>query len=283
MSATWSIIHVHRPGPRSSEYVTPPAFTHPSLVFKKTNPYQPETAELIGWAARTYAHSCPYNDNAFIAQEVTLIIAPVFFSAALYILLGRLIIHLGPTSSTISAKWYTIIFVTCDVVSLVVQAVGGAKASLADTVAEQDQGTHIMVAGIAFQLFTMTIFGVLGADFLRRVGSRRMGLRGMVTKGMRWVLGAMLVSFTMIYIRGIYRTIELAQGWNGYLITHEAFFIVLDATIMVIAVAVFVPVDPAIIFRNLNQPGWGEHRKASMEPSDAEAGTVLDRRNVEQK
>lgn len=25
----------------------------------------------------------------------------------------------------------------------------------------------------------------------------------------------------MIYIRGIYRTIELAQGWEGYLITHE--------------------------------------------------------------
>lgn len=214
---------------------------------------------------------------------MTLIIAPVFFSAALYVLLRRFIIHLGPQSSVISARLYTIVFCLCDFVSLVVQAIGGAKASGADTKQGQDQGTHIMVAGIAFQLVTMTIFGVLGADFLRRVVSRRRGLRDTVTRGMRWVLVAMLVSFTMIYIRSVYRTIELAQGWRGHLITHEAYFIVLDAAIMVIAVAVFVPIDPELLLRGTNKPGWGTQRKSESETSDMEGGLGLNQVNIRQK
>lgn len=239
--------------------------------------------EVIGWASRLYAASCPYNRDAFISQIVTLIIAPVFFSAALYVLLRRFIIHLGPASSIISARLYTIVFCLCDFVSLVIQAIGGAKASGADTKEGQDQGTHIMVAGIAFQLVTMTIFGVLGADFLRRVGSRRAGLRDGVTKGMQLVLVAILVSFTMIYIRSIYRTIELAQGWRGNLITHEPYFLVLDATIMVIAVAVFVPIDPELIWRGLKTPGWGTQRKSEASSSDMEGGMGLNQVNMQHK
>lgn len=102
------------------------------------------TAELIGWASRTWAAKCPYNRDAFLSQIVTLIIAPVFFSAALYVLLGKLIRDLGRASSILSAKWYTIIFCTCDVVSLIIQAVGGAMASMADTNEQQDRGTNIM-------------------------------------------------------------------------------------------------------------------------------------------
>lgn len=49
----------------------------------------------------------------------------------------------------------------------------------------------------------------------------------------------------MIYIRSIYRTIELLQGWTGYLITHEIYFIVLDGTMMVLAVGIFNLIHPA--------------------------------------
>lgn len=54
-------------------------------------------------------------------QITTLIIAPVFFTAALYVLLGILINVLGRESSLLSAKMYTIVFLSCDVISLVVQ------------------------------------------------------------------------------------------------------------------------------------------------------------------
>lgn len=204
-------------------------------------------AELIGWASRTWAAKCPYNHDAFLSQIVTLIIAPVFFSAALYVLLGKLIRDLGRASSILSAKWYTIVFCTCDVVSLIIQAAGGAMASMADTDEEQDRGTNIMEAGIGFQLATMTLFGVLLGDFAWRVLGRRFGLRDAITRELKLVLIAIAISFVMIYIRSIYRTIELAQGWRGHLITHEAYFIGLDAAIMVVAVAVFIPIDPAVM------------------------------------
>lgn len=228
------------------------------------------TAELIGWASRTWAAKCPYNHDAFLSQIVTLIIAPVFFSAALYVLLGKLIHDLGRASSILSAKWYTIIFCTCDVVSLIIQAVGGAMASTADTDEQQDRGTNIMEGGIVFQLATMTLFGVLLGDFAWRISSRRTGLRNAVTRGLKLVLAAILISFVMIYIRSIYRTIELAQGWRGHLITHEAYFIGLDAAIMVVAVAVFVPVDPAVILYSRKYVPATAKQSPSADTSDAE-------------
>lgn len=225
-------------------------------------------AELIGWASRTWAAKCPYNNDAFLSQIVTLIIAPVFFSAALYVLLGKLIRDLGRASSILSAKWYTIIFCTCDVVSLIIQAVGGAMASMADTDEQQDRGTNIMEGGIVFQLATMTLFGVLLGDFAWRISSRRAGLRDTITRNIKLVLVAILISFVMIYIRSIYRTIELAQGWRGYLITHEAYFIGLDAAMMVVAVAVFIPIDPAVML--YGQKYVPAKQSPSADVSDAE-------------
>lgn len=60
------------------------------------------------------------------------------------------------------------------------------------------------------------------------------------------LLIAMVVSVLCIYIRSIYRTIELLQGWSGYLITHQSYFVALDGAMMVIAVGVF----------NFVHPGW---------------------------
>lgn len=264
----------------------PPGSYHLSLPKQKkkkktleANPLPP-TAELIGWAARAYNGKCPYNRDAFMSQIVTLIIAPVFFSAALYVLLGKLIVDLGRRSSVLTAKWYAIVFCTCDVLSLIIQAIGGAKASLADTDDEMNLGTHIMVAGIVFQLFTMTLFGGFGADFLWRVlGGRRAGAGGgfQVTRGMKLVFAAIFVSFLMIYVRSIYRTIELLQGWHGYILTHEGFFIGLDAATMVVAVGVFVAIDPAVIFRGEGRPGYAKRmarvkEQSSADASDAEIG-----------
>lgn len=38
---------------------------------------------------------------------------------------------------------------------------------------------------------------------------------------------------------------ELSQGWEGYLITHEPYFCVLDGALMVLSVVVFNVVHPA--------------------------------------
>ncbi|KAI5862623.1 RTA1 like protein-domain-containing protein [Durotheca rogersii] len=197
--------------------------------------------ETIGWAGRTWSSQCPYNQNAFLMQITTLIIGPTFFTAALYVLLGIFIVRLGRASSLISARMYAIVFCTCDVISLVVQAVGGAIASMeaGEIGGDTWPGTYIMVAGIAFQLLTMTVFALLVIDFVRR--SLKLG----IPRDYYPLLGALLVSLLMIYIRSIYRTLELSEGWSGDLIRNQGLFIGLDAVLMVIAVAVFLVFDPA--------------------------------------
>ncbi|EAW09655.1 RTA1 domain-containing protein [Aspergillus clavatus NRRL 1] len=168
--------------------------------------------EVIGWAARTWSAECPYNMTAFLMQISTLIIAPTFFTAGIYVLLGRFITLLGRESSCIGPNLYLWIFVTCDIVSLVVQAIGGGMASAATDKVNGDTapGTHVMVAGIVFQMASITIFVVLAADFVRRTLRRRL-LQSM-TGSIVPLLAAMVFSVVCIYIRSIYRTIELSEG-----------------------------------------------------------------------
>lgn len=66
-------------------------------------------------------------------QISSLIIAPAFMAAGNYILLGRIIPVLGTRYSFIHPLSYTIVFVVGDVISLVIQAIGGGQASAAET------------------------------------------------------------------------------------------------------------------------------------------------------
>ncbi|CAG7917462.1 unnamed protein product [Penicillium olsonii] len=195
--------------------------------------------EVIGWAGRTWSSKCPYNSTAFLMQISTLIIG-------IYVLLGRFIQLLGRESSFLKPSLYLWIFCTCDVISLVVQAIGGGMASGEANKVGGDTatGTHIMVAGIVFQMFSITIFMVCAIDFIRRVMRRR--LLQTVTGSVVPLFAAMILSIICIYIRSIYRTIELSQGWSGYLITHESYFIALDGAMMIVSVAIF----------NVLHPGW---------------------------
>lgn len=178
-------------------------------------------------------------------QIVTLILAPTFFTAGIYVILGRLIQIFGTHTSPISPAMYLWIFCTCDVISLVVQAVGGgmaATAVAADPPRNSQAGTRTMVAGIVFQMASVTVFAALFIEFLRRVRKSKNNLGNRI-----WMLVfASAFSCLMIYVRSIYRTIELAQGWEGFLITHEDYFIALDGTLMLSAVVVY----------NFIHPGW---------------------------
>jgi hypothetical protein len=119
-----------------------------------------------------------------------------------------------------------------------------ASAGLNDPNKSTDPGTNTMVGGIVFQLASITAFVILASEFVRR--SIRRGFLQSTTRSIVPLLAAMVLSVACIYIRSIYRTIELIQGWSGYLITHERFFIALDGAMMVVAVVVF----------NFIHPGW---------------------------
>jgi hypothetical protein len=92
----------------------------PSTPISNTIP-----GEVGGFGARIASHF----DNAawgpFISQGVLLLVGPLFYAATIYMLLGRTIrLAGGEDVSLIQPKWYTRIFVTADVTTLLVQGFG---------------------------------------------------------------------------------------------------------------------------------------------------------------
>ncbi|RKL22621.1 hypothetical protein BFJ72_g14703 [Fusarium proliferatum] len=87
----------------------------------------------------------------------------------------------------------------------------------------------------------------------------------------------------MIFVRSIYRTIELIQGREGYLITHEGFFIGLDAATTTIVVGIFNFFDPVCLLWGLDnkQKQVCEENELSQMDADDErwedSATVTDR------
>ena len=150
---------------------------------------------------------------------------------------------------------YLWIFCTCDVISLVVQAVGGALASSASSTPTGDTkpGTDIMVAGILFQLASIAVFTLLGIIFLVRV--RKVGFE----RNLQLLVAAVSLSVVTILVRSVYRAIELLQGWSGFLITHEPYFISLDGAMMVVAVGVFNLLHPAWLLRTRGSETEGNY------------------------
>ena len=186
---------------------------------------------------------------AYIANWIYTRQAPTFFTAGIYVILGCYINVLGRQSSILSPKMYLWIFCTCDVISLVVQAIGGGMTASQSSKVNGDTstGTNIMVAGIAFQLASITIFVTCAADFVRRcLREDRHLLQGFDLRPALVLFSATTFSLVLIYIRCIYRTIELAEGWNGYVISNERYFIALDGAMMA----------PAVIIFNFFHPGW---------------------------
>lgn len=87
--------------------------------------------EVIGWAGRTWAAKQYRSLNAFLIQQICLILAPCFFSAALYGILGMTIRYLGPEHSRLRPGLYLVVFCLADLVAIVIQAIGGAMAAIA--------------------------------------------------------------------------------------------------------------------------------------------------------
>ncbi|KAH8926575.1 RTA1-domain-containing protein [Atractiella rhizophila] len=205
--------------------------------------------ETLGWVGRLIGGYDPYSQTAFIIQVVCLIIAPAFFSAAIYGILGWVISATSPKYSIIRPNRYWIIFITGDIVSLVVQAIGGGVASAgsnSNDVKKLHRGSDIMLGGIIVQLAVMIIFSVFALHFWNGLRKSPLAPHIRATPGLErlhWLGWGLVFGSTMIILRGIYRVIELAEGWRGYLMLHEFWFL-FDMLPCLICLLIFIPASP---------------------------------------
>ncbi|KAF8991638.1 RTA1-like protein [Cyathus striatus] len=222
-------------------------------------------AELIGWSARLLSSIKPLLSTPFTIQISTTIIAPTPLVAANFVILGRLITRLGPQYSRLSPKWYTIVFCSCDIIALVLQGLGGGMASSAQTPEQAQSGSHVMLGGIFLQLIAIILYAALGIEFFVRYfqdkplrvtssmpyteSGQSIPARGELTRRLLFMNIALAFSTTCLFIRAVYRTAELSDGWNGKIISTQVYFNVLDGAMVILAIYTLNFAHPGFLLR----------------------------------
>lgn len=97
------------------------------------------------------------------------------------------------------------------------QAVGGALASVSQNTALLDAGTNVMITGLATQVATMLVFGVLAADFGVTAYRNRANLNPATatlrsSSRFKLFIVALWIAYLGILIRCAYRVAELKAG-----------------------------------------------------------------------
>ena len=156
-----------------------------------------------------------------------------FLAAGVYLTLKHITLNLGPEHSRLKPRYYTWIFITCDFISLLLQAIGGATAATANTDPLLKTGGNIMLAGIVFQVVTLLVFLGLAIEYFVRLSANRRSMSEGATQLLhsnrfRVFLAAVSAAFLAIFIRCIYRIAEMADGWANPIMRSEPEFIVFD-------------------------------------------------------
>ena len=140
------------------------------------------------------------------------------------------------------------------------QGGGGGAASIAShRGGDIGPGDDAMVAGLAFQVFTLAVFIALALDFGWRTWSRMrvMGEEALDpahaklrrSAKFRGFLVALAFATLCIFTRCVYRVAELSEGWNGHLIKTQKYFIGLEGAIVGAAVLALNLFHPGLCFR----------------------------------
>ncbi|EJU06172.1 RTA1-domain-containing protein [Dacryopinax primogenitus] len=200
----------------------------------------------IGLTMRFALANDPHNETFYIIEYLFVVLSPCAFIAADYVLLSQLATWLGAGEHlVISPNRVTLVFVLSDVTTFCVQAAGGGL-STSRNLATLLKGSHVFVGGLAAQLLSFFLFTMMYLRFLYRLRKYmpHLWLSTRWYKGWRLLTNFLLVSCVGILIRSFYRTIELSEGFTGYLAIHEVYFYALDTYPLYIAITVYVILWP---------------------------------------
>ncbi|OQD79595.1 hypothetical protein PENANT_c047G01560 [Penicillium antarcticum] len=197
--------------------------------------------EIVGYIARSLsAKEDPYNLIFFVLQYFFIVTAPVFLAAGIYTISSALISRLGKTYSFLKPAVILGFFITSDVVSTIVQIAGACLVGVKESQREDPTtANHILLAGLAYQVFAMSIFVTLMATFQFRAR------HAIKEHGYRLFCFACSVATIMVYLRTIFRLAETAQGLGGNLSTNEVFFACLE----------FAPIAVVVLLLGIWHPG----------------------------
>ncbi|KZL86460.1 rta1 like protein [Colletotrichum incanum] len=227
--------------------------------------------EIIGYAGRIMSWSNQWEESGFMIQVCALTIGPAFLAAGIYLCIRQIVTAFGPDNSRIPPEWYTRIFIPCDLTSLILQAVGGALASVANHRREPTRtGDNIMIAGLAFQVLTMLLFMLVAADFALRthLRTRRAHLPNLsvaldnhpamvrlrASRRFKAFLSALALATACVFVRCVFRVVELSGGWTGPLMGRQDLFVGFEGVMIAAAALALNLFHPALCSKELLEP-----------------------------
>ncbi|KAL2851426.1 RTA1 like protein [Aspergillus pseudodeflectus] len=211
--------------------------------------------QIIGYICRIIAHDNKESIPIYSIQAILILLAPPLYAASIYMVLGRLITFLHAEKlSMVPTRWMTKIFVTGDVIAFVMQAAGGGIMATG-TIENYNLGENITIGGLAVQLAFFSVFMVTCGIFHRRIRHSpthevtvlSAHLHEQKMRGWETVLVGLYAASVLILVRSIFRVVEYVQGNDGYLISHEVFMYVFDASLMFLAMVVMNVCHPLTI------------------------------------
>ncbi|KAF3398386.1 Protein RTM1 [Penicillium rolfsii] len=213
--------------------------------------------QIIGYICRVIARNNLSSVTIYALQSVLILLAPPLYAASIYMVLGRTVTYLNAENlSLVRVRWLTKIFVSGDVFSFLLQSAGGGLMAAGSSSTRQT-GSNVVMGGLVVQLLFFGFFVAVAAIFHYRIEkfptskaqNERMSTRNQGWHQRNWltILLALYVVSALILIRSIFRLIEYKGGFDGYVMTHEAFGYIFDALLMFIAMVVMNVYHPAVI------------------------------------
>lgn len=207
----------------------------------------------IGLAARFPFARDPHSKTIFIIEYLFVVLSPCAFIASTYVVLGRIARYLHCDKYLlIRPTRVTIVFVTADLITFAIQALGGTLVvSDPGDLDRVELGGNLFKVGFILQVLCFSFFCLLVAIFAHRVRSRERSIWTADADAhkpwhsdWRALLGALVVACVTVMIRSVYRMAESLEGLHGKLATTEWIFYVFDVVPLCICIATFVPFWP---------------------------------------
>ncbi|KAL5394524.1 hypothetical protein PMIN04_007246 [Paraphaeosphaeria minitans] len=199
--------------------------------------------QIVGYVGRIMLHGNPFDFNAFLMQIICITVAPVFYCAAIYVLLAQMITTLDPSLSRVSPKLFYYIFIPADVTCLILQATGGALSATGGDIDAINTGVSVSKAGLILQVVVLAIFLSATADYLL---SYRRAHGGALIRRLSVFLGALGAGVVCVLVRCVYRIVELKGGYFGPEFEHQWEFVALEGVVMCVAVVFFAVGHPGM-------------------------------------
>lgn len=207
--------------------------------------------EATGWGGRLWSTYMPSSLIAFSLQKSNLLLAPSNLLVANFRIFGEIMNVLGTSYSPLSPKQYSLVFNILNALGLVLIILGGILPLAVKTPQDQNAGPGIVLGGMVAQLVVIIAFVGYIVDYLVRyhndspareepVGVRVSGFadspaRGRYTGKLKTMTCALGFVNVCLFIRTIYRLVELSDSPNGGVIHNELALSVFDGSLMLLA------------------------------------------------